>query len=211
MIAATSLFLLRHAEVESRYQRIFGGRIDMDLSPRGHEQAAALARYLGPKAFDAAYSSPMKRAQQTVTPLVKAGLPDPVVVEGLREVDFGDWTGLGWDEVRTRFNVSAFQWLDLLERGAIPNAESAETFRARVEPCLRMILEANPGHRVAIICHGGVIRMILSILLGIRLSKMAGFEIEYASLTEVHCSPDKTEVQLLNFTPWRDVANGQVG
>jgi broad specificity phosphatase PhoE len=211
MIAATSLFLLRHAEVEARYQRIFGGRIDMDLSPCGHEQAAALARYLGAKEFDAAYSSPMKRVQQTVAPLVKAGLPDPAVVEGLREVDFGDWTGLGWEEVRTRFNVSAFQWLDLLERGAIPNAESAKSFRARVESCLREILEAHPGQRVAIICHGGVIRMILSILLGIRLSKMAGFEIEYASLTEVHCSPDKSEVQLLNFTPWRDVANGQVG
>jgi broad specificity phosphatase PhoE len=209
MIAATSLLLVRHAEVEARYQRIFGGRIDMELSPRGHEQAAALARYLGPKAFDAAYSSPMKRVQQTAAPLLKAGLPTPAVVEGLREVDFGDWTGLGWDDVRTRFNVSAFQWLDLLERGAIPNAESAKIFRARVEPCLRKIIESHPGQRVAIICHGGVIRMILSILLGIPLSKMAGFEIEYASLTEVHCSPDKTEVQLLNFTPWRDVANGQ--
>ena len=29
----------RHAEVEVRYHKIFGGTIDMNLSPRGQEQA----------------------------------------------------------------------------------------------------------------------------------------------------------------------------
>jgi broad specificity phosphatase PhoE len=206
MIAATSLFLLRHAEVEARYQRIFGGRIDMDLSPRGHEQAAALARYLQSSRFDAIYASPMKRVQQTLVPLVNGGgAYAPVIMPGLREVDFGDWTGLGWEQVHAKFNVSAFQWLQKLEQAAIPNAENGETFRARVEPCLQAILHSHPGQSVAIACHGGTIRMILSILLELPLSKMAGFEIEYASLTQVLHSPQKAEVQLLNFTPWRDV------
>ncbi|MDB6111519.1 MAG: alpha-ribazole phosphatase [Pedosphaera sp.] len=206
MIAATSLFLLRHAEVEARYQRIFGGRIDMDLSPRGHEQAAVLASYLQSKRFDAIYASPMKRVQQTLAPLVNGGgAYSPAIMPGLREVDFGDWTGLGWEQVHAKFNVSAFKWLQQLEQSAIPNAESGETFRARVEPCLQEILRAHPGQSVAIACHGGTIRMILSILLELPLFKMANFEIEYASLTEVLHSPEKTEVQLLNFTPWRDM------
>jgi len=42
-------------------------------------------------------------------------------------------------------------------------------------------------------------------LLELPLPDMARFEIEYASLTEVHCRPHKTEVQLLNFAPWRDL------
>src|SRR5437899_2720811 len=171
MIAPTSLFLLRHAEVEARYQRIFGGRIDMDLSPRGHEQAAALAGYLQTKRFDAIYASPMKRVQQTLAPLVNGGAAyAPVIMPGLREVDFGDWTGLGWEQVHAKFNVSAFKWLQQLEQAAIPNAENGETFRARVEPCLREILGAHPGQSVAIACHGGTIRMILSILLELPLS-----------------------------------------
>ena len=33
MNSLTRIYLLRHAEVETRYQRVFGGRIDMDLSP----------------------------------------------------------------------------------------------------------------------------------------------------------------------------------
>ena len=43
---ATRLLLIRHGEVEARYQGIFGGRIDMNLSPRGRQQAKILAEYL---------------------------------------------------------------------------------------------------------------------------------------------------------------------
>jgi len=46
MNSLTRIYLLRHAEVETRYQRVFGGRIDMELSPRGHQQALALATYM---------------------------------------------------------------------------------------------------------------------------------------------------------------------
>jgi hypothetical protein len=48
--------------------------------------------------------------------------------------------------------------------------------------------------------------MILSILLKVPLPSMAGFEIDYASLTQIDHYPPKTEVKLLNFTPWRDLA-----
>ena len=48
--------------------------------------------------------------------------------------------------------------------------------------------------------------MILAILMELPLTKMAGFDIEYASLTIVDYLPGKTEVQLLNYTPWRDKA-----
>ena len=207
MTDPTTLYVLRHAEVATAYHRVFGGRIDMDLSPRGHEQAAALAGYFHSRPWDALYTSPMRRVRQTLAPLaqVRTQAAAPVVLPGLREVDFGDWTGLGWEEVRTRFGVSPFQWLSLLEQSGIPNAEDAATFRARVEPCVRQILAAHPGQGVAVACHGGTIRMILSILLELPLAKTAGFEIDYASLTVVAHAPAKTELQLLNFTPWRDL------
>src|ERR1700691_4406149 len=165
MTATTRLFLLRHAEVETRYHRIFGGHIDMELSPRGHEQAAILAQYLQPKSFDAIYASPMKRAQQTLAPLLAGRETAPVTLPGLCEVNFGDWTGLSWEEVKAKHNVSAFEWLDQLERATIPNAESAKVFRARVEPCVEQILRGHAGQDVAVVCHGGTIRMMLSILL----------------------------------------------
>ena len=44
----------------------------------------------------------------------------------------------------------------------------------------------------------------LAILLELPLPKLAAFEIDYASVTKVSLFPHKTEVQLLNFTPWRE-------
>ena len=205
MQAATSLYFLRHAEVEAKYQGVFGGRIDMNLSPRGTEQAEKLAAYLGLKKFDALYASPMIRVQQTLKPILNEMKIVPVIMPGLREVDFGDWTGCNWAQITERFGVRAFDWLSQIENGTMPNAETAVTFRARVEPCMESILTAHPGQTIAVACHGGVIRMALAILLNLKFSQTAAFEIDYASLTHVLCSPEKNELQLLNLTPWRDL------
>ena len=202
----THLLLIRHAEVEPSYQGVFGGRIDMELSPRGHEQAAALAAYLRRKPLSAIYASPMKRVQQTLAPLLVNGTPRPVILPDLREVDFGDWTGLAWDEVHARFGVSAFAWLEQLECDGIANAECAETLCERVEPCLRQILADHPGQQVAVVCHGGIIRVLLALLFRWPLSRTGAFEIEYASVTQVLLLPERAELQLLNFTPWREIA-----
>jgi broad specificity phosphatase PhoE len=204
--AATRLLLIRHAEVEARYQRVFGGRIDMGLSPRGHEQAATLARYLHTKPLSAIYASPMKRVQQTLAPFLVNGAPKPVIFSDLREVDFGDWTGLSWDQVQEKFGVSAFSWLEQLACGGIANADCGETLGERVEPCLERILAEHAGQQVAIFCHGGIIRVLLSILLRWPLSSMSMFEIEYASLTQVVWLSHKAKLELLNFTPWREMA-----
>jgi broad specificity phosphatase PhoE len=200
----TRLWLIRHAEVESAYQGVFGGSIDMDLSPRGHEQAVALTRYLRSKPINAIYASPMKRVQQTLRPWVVNGVPRPTIMPSLREVDFGIWTGLTFGEVHSQFGVSAWEWLNKIEAAAIPEGESTDVFRARVEPCLRQIIRDHPGEQVAVACHGGVIRMMLAILLDLPLPRMGAFQVEYASVTQVRLRPELTELQLVNFTPWRE-------
>ncbi len=199
----TTLWLIRHAEVEDRYQGVFGGQIDMALSARGRQQAAALAEYLHSRKFDALYASPMLRVQQTLAPWVANSAPRPVVIPELREVHFGDWTGLNWDQLQARFGVHVSSWLEQLDCGAIPNGESGSALRARLEPCLRRIFQRHPGQDVVVACHGGVIRMLLSILLDWPLPKWAAVDIDYASITQVRRGPKDTKLQLLNYTPWR--------
>ena len=181
----------------------------MDLSPRGHEQAAALAKYLHTTTFDAIYASPMQRVLQTLSPLLVNGCPRPVYLPGLKEVDFGAWTGMPWNEIKEKFGVSAHQWLIQLEAGKIPNAETISAFRARVEPCLQHILNEHAGKQVAVVCHGGVIRMILAILLEWPISQIGAFELQYASLTQVSVQDGKAHLRLLNFTPWRELPADQ--
>ena len=201
----TRLYLLRHGEVEARYHRVFGGRIDMELSPLGHQQVQAVADYFQRHPPHVIYSSPMRRVQQTLAPLAKMTGLEPVVIPGLREVDFGAWTGLSWDQVYDRFKVSAFDWLNQLEAGSIAEAEATCDFRKRVDESLRQILSESRHKEVAVVAHGGVIRMLLALILDLPFARMSAFDIEYASITKVKISSSKTEVELLNFAPWRDL------
>lgn len=124
-----SFYLMRHAEVEAAYRQTFGGRIDMKLSQQG--QARLLAEFLQRLSLGSCFSSPMKRAVQTAAPCRE--WTKPVLLSGLREVDFGDWTGLRWKEVREKYGKSARDWLHLLEANAIPKAEFIEQLRARIQ------------------------------------------------------------------------------
>lgn len=176
----------------------------MGLSPEGFKQAAVLCDYLRWSRFDAVFASPMKRVQQSIERWEHQGAVRTSIIEGFREVDFGRWTGLSWGQVNDQFQVGAHQWLDQLEQGLIPGAESVSDFRNRTEIPLQKILNEHRGHRIAVACHGGVIRMILSILLDLPFPKMGGFEFGYASVTIVHLLSHKTEVQLANFLPWQN-------
>ena len=202
---APRLLLIRHGEVEKSYQNKFGGAIDMNLSPNGRQQAKVLANYLRGKTIDAIYASPMKRVQQTLAPTLKFSDHKQTILPGLKEIDFGDWTGLGWKEVEARFKFRSHEWLDQIHRHGSPNGESGKVFCARVKPCLEQIIAAHAGENVAVFCHGGVIRMILSLLLKLPLPKTNQFDVEYASITQVALHEHMNEVELLNFTPWRDL------
>lgn len=209
-MSATHLYLLRHAEVEEQFHRTFGGSgTDMALSPTGHDQAACLAGWLRNLEFDAAYLSPMQRVQLTAQPWLAHHRGSVTTLPDLREVHFGSWTGLTWHGVHEKFGVSAFDWLHQLDTG-FPEGEDATRFTGRLRDCLDRILAEQHGRKVAVFCHGGVVRGLLSILLDLPLTRFEAFEVDYASCTWVTVGESKAgrtrnEVQLLNFTPWRDL------
>lgn len=201
----TQLYFIRHGEVEEKYHKVFGGsRIDMALSPLGQKQAEAVAAWLKETKLDALYASPMLRVQQTLAPLAQQRGMQPELMAGLREVDFGDWTGNRWDEVLAKFGVSAFDWLEIIENGGIPNGENMADLRSRVQECLSRIVNAHPHQKVAVFCHGGIIRVMLTLLLEMPLMRMAHFNIEYGSISVVELLPERkhaVEIELLNFQP----------
>jgi len=198
----TRLFLVRHGEVEERYLRVYGGRIDMNLSPRGREQAATLKPFFARQGLDALYCSSMKRARQTLEPIANRAVDAPVFLEDLREIDFGEWTGLEWEEVASRHESKVADWLRLLDSGVVDGAESTVDLRERVEPCLTRILESHPGQSVAVICHGAVIRLMLSCLLDLPLRRLGGLDISYAGVTLVEHEGKRNVARYINHTPW---------
>lgn len=201
----TQLYLIRHGEVEERYHKVFGGsRIDMGLSPLGQRHAEAVGQWLKDTPLDAIYASPMQRVRQTLAPTATMRGMEPTFLDGLREVDFGDWTGHRWDQVQSIFGVSAFDWLEIIENDGIPAGEPVSQIKSRVGECTAQILAAHPHQRVAVFCHGGIIRVMLALMLDMPLMRMAHFNIEYGSISVVEVQPEKkhaVEIELLNFQP----------
>ena len=199
------IYLIRHGEVEEKYHKVFGGsRIDMGLSPLGRKHGEAVAAWLKDTKLDALYASPMLRVQQTLAPLAEQRGMQPTLMPGLREIDFGDWTGHRWDEVQANFGMSAFDWLEIIESNGIANGESIDSLMDRVRESLLQIIQAHPHQQVAIYCHGGIIRAIIALLMEMPLRHMAHFNIEYGSINVVELLPDRkhaVEIELLNFQP----------
>ena len=200
---ATRLHLVRHAEVDEAYHEVFGGQIDMELSPVGHEQAKGLAKFLNGRTFDRIYRSPMVRVRQTAKPLLDALGRKAEVIDDLREVDFGVWTGHKWHEIQEKFGVDAEDWLVHLENGDVAEAEPMVECRSRIRGSLEQMMDEGAGQDVLVLCHGGVIRMLLALLLDEPFSKMDRFEVDFASLTVIEHRSNRAEIKLHNFAPWQ--------
>ena len=197
------LYLVRHGEVAEEYHQVFGGRIDMELSPLGHSQAKHLAAFLHDRSFNRIYRSPMVRVKQTAEPLLRSLGKEALVIDDLCEVDFGVWTGYKWYEIKEKFGVDAIDWLLHLQNEDIPEAEPIDVYQSRIQKSLNRILNEGEGDEVLVFCHGGVIRMLLSLMLKEPFCKMDRFEVDYASLSVLEIRGERVELILHNFAPWK--------
>jgi broad specificity phosphatase PhoE len=68
----TELVLVRHGETVWHAENRYAGRSDVPLTPRGQEQAGALARWATGAGLDAVLTSPLCRARETAGPACAA-------------------------------------------------------------------------------------------------------------------------------------------
>lgn len=180
---ARKLILIRHGQVEGRYKGKLVGSTDVELSPEGFAQAAGLKEFLNNKSPDVFCSSPLRRCVDTARAAME-GLDgevcDLMLDALLREADFGEWEGLGFDEVLKRDPAGAARWIECDPGLSFPGGESLGGFVERVDAAADMLRNVDAG-TVAAFTHGGVIRFMLCRLLGLEISKHVVFEVGYAA------------------------------
>jgi len=164
---ATRVVLVRHAETEDSGRGRCYGRLDVRLSPQGLRQAQALAAALAGPPLAAVYASPLSRALDTARPIAAAQGLEPAVIEALAELDFGEVEGLRYDEIESQRPELFRAWMDEPARVRFPGGEGLPDVRARVVPALAEIRARHEGHAVAVVAHGGVIRVVLAEALGL--------------------------------------------
>jgi len=169
------LILVRHGLPERSEQSS-----DPPLCAEGHDQAKRVGERLAREKIDVAMASTMLRAIQTAEPYAAlAGhelRTDPGVVEFDR--DSGSYVPM---EVLKREDYEA--WTRFVARGRDRDISS---FQQTVVNALETIIRENPGRRVAVFCHGGVINVWTAHVL--EMAPRLFFEPRYASVHRYLCA-----------------------
>jgi probable phosphoglycerate mutase len=163
------LLLIRHALPVRRELSV--GRADPELSPDGNAQTAHLAEYLAAEHLDAVYASPLRRAQQTASPIAaRFGLAVSTAV-GVAEWDQNSPEYVPVEELKAAGDP---RWQEMLD-GVWSSDEPEHEFRARVLDTIEGIIDAHAGEKVAVVCHGGVINAYLANVLSLGNAGERGF------------------------------------
>ncbi len=186
------LVLVRHGEsvaaVEGEDFPLIEGQGDPPLSPLGYRQADAVARRLADTPIDAIYVSTLQRTAQTAAPLAAAVGLAPRVVADLREVHLGAWEGGRYRQKVAEGDPTAVRAVREERWDAIPGAEPAAAFAARVATAVGQIARAHPDGRVVVVTHGGVIGQVLAMATGSRPFAFVGND--NAAISVVVGGPD---------------------
>ncbi|HEY2936172.1 MAG TPA: histidine phosphatase family protein, partial [Gaiellaceae bacterium] len=121
------LLLIRHADPAEEARGRCYGSFDVGLSGRGREQARELAGALAGARLDAVYASPRRRALETAVALV----PEPIVDERLRELDFGEFEGRTYEEIAESHPDVYRRWMETPTEVRFPGGESYAELRSR--------------------------------------------------------------------------------
>lgn len=140
----------------------FCGHSDPDLNERGRQQLAGIVAGISKQAIRQVYASDLRRAQQTAEAIAKhtgAGLH---VRPGLREINFGLWEGLSWNEIETRDPIEAARWVEEYPNSTAPGGESSQQFESRVRIEVAFLIREAEKSLIAVVTHAGFIRAVLT-------------------------------------------------
>ena len=194
----TRLWLVRHGEPAEEARHRCYGSLDVGLSGKGRAQMAQVAQNLEAESVAAIYSSPRARALESARILTHVH-PCPLeVVADLREIDFGDFEGLPYDEIAARYPDLYRQWMETPTEVRFPNGESFCEMRTRVLRAFEAIRRDREGQTVVIVSHGGVNRILIAWALQMPDHCLFRLAQDHAALNLVTFTNGSPCLQLLN-------------
>jgi len=159
------LYIARHGETEyNAAHRIQGNGIDSPLTGNGIAQAITLGKSLEGIAFDAVYSSPLKRATDTVKHAFNNKYT-PILDERIIEIGLGVMEGMYWTDAAKDFPEAANRLSDPVNYVPPPNGEALTDMLIRVSEFMDDVAKA--GHqKVFVLSHGYTCRVFQACTLG---------------------------------------------
>lgn len=173
---AGRIILVRHGQTHNNVRHLLDTRPPgAELTEQGRRQALEvgheLAEYSGERLAQV-YSSIVLRAQQTAVLAtstfekardLEEGSVPLEVVQGIHEIDAGDFEMRGDEEAHLTYSKALNGWLHGDPTAALPGGETYKDVLGRYQPTLEQIMDSHDldeDRDVAIVSHGAVIRIV---------------------------------------------------
>jgi len=194
-----TIYLVRHAETTWNLEGKVQGSRDTQLSIDGLAQTVKTVAFLSALRFDTIFTSPLARARAIAEPVgANLGIP-PIVVPELREIDFGGWEGHTWNEIGVMYPPALAAW-ELKSPEARPGGgESLADVRRRAGK-VRSIVESSSGDLVLVVAHGGLNRVLMSVLLDLPLNSYSSFTQPNACISVFEAETGKWQARVIDST-----------
>jgi broad specificity phosphatase PhoE len=184
------LILVRHGETEWSRDGRHTGRTDVSLTPRGEEQARALAPLLAARDVASVLVSPAQRARRTAE---SAGLTGLETDERLWEWDYGAYEGRTTPEIR-RERPGWYLWRD-----GVIGGETVERVGARVDGVLERVRPHLAEGDVVLVAHGHVLRVLAARGLGLPPADGRLFKLSTGTLSGLGTEHDQPVISFWNL------------
>ncbi len=195
------LFLIRHGQTAGNVQGQYVGSLDIDMTDEGRLQAKSAKQYLSKVSFSNIYSSPLKRAANTAQIIAEGTGLKVRTMDDLRELDFGKWEGLKFEEINAQYNKDYQDWLEDPYNHPPTGGESFNDLIARADKEVKKIVQENPdGSSVAIVSHGGVILSLIVNWLGIPSARWRSLIQRQAAINVVVIDNGFPYISSINYT-----------
>jgi broad specificity phosphatase PhoE len=196
---AFELVVLRHGRTEWNEGGRFQGHADIPLDDTGRAQARALGGYLAARTFARALSSDLARARETAEIVLGERGPGIELDPRWREMRFGTWEGLRWDEIVARHPELAVRPAKTPKFFTPEGGESFDDLCVRVREALSAIADAaHDGDAVLVATHAGPLHALLRVTLGANEADALGVRFEPATVTRLALTPEGARVLELN-------------
>ncbi|MDD4321405.1 MAG: alpha-ribazole phosphatase [Acidaminococcaceae bacterium] len=194
------VYIARHGETDANKAMRFQGHTDNPLNAKGHAQAEELASRVANLHLAKIYASDLTRAVQTATPMAKDHNLPIVSLPDFREICFGKWEGLTFNEIKAQWPSSIDLFLEKPKEARIENGESFPEVQKRAWDALQEIVEEQAEDTsIMLVAHGGIVRVLLCAALNLDLNKMWTFYVDNASLTCLIKWEDKYLLKFHNY------------
>ncbi|MBA7504646.1 Phosphoserine phosphatase 1 [subsurface metagenome] len=193
------LLLVRHGKTEGEASRYYG-HTDIGLSQEGVKQAEMLRDRLTSQNLNVIYSSDLKRAVDTAEIIAAAHKLKVIPCSDLRELDVGKLAGMTFEEMKERYDGVVRLFSGQEPDISTPDGESLRQMSVRVQRFVAQVQEQPPEQTLLVVAHGGSLKVLLCLLLGISLEHWWQFRLANASLTIVETYSEGAMLCLLNDT-----------